>query len=64
MSESARSGDPLGTPTYTPGDPEAEIRAREPGFRTDEPYSIGHLLSRLVDDVAILLRKEPTPALA
>jgi hypothetical protein len=42
--------------------PEAEIRAREPGGRTgarmDEPASIGHLLSQLVDDVAVLVRKE------
>jgi len=38
--------------------PEAEIRAREPGARVQEPASIGHLLSQLVDDVAELVRKE------
>lgn len=58
MSESARTGDPMGAPAYVPGDPEAEIRAREPGYRTEESSSVGNLLSRLVDDVSILLRKE------
>lgn len=64
MSEAGNIGGPKGparsTEHLTPDETfaEAEIRAPEPGARPYESASVGNLLSRLVDDVAILLRKE------
>jgi len=47
-----RAEDPLAPAT------EAEILAQEPTVGGREPTSFGHLLSQLVEDVAVLVRKE------